>query len=98
MISGHPKAQALTNVSPSSGTLPSIYIPKYKTEWVARQRSADRGLTYWLMYEQESQRLHHIFMQQTLIDDRYALSNLLGSGGMPCSIWLTTTSSIGTSR
>ena len=34
------------------------------------------------MYEQESQRLHHIFMQQTLIDDRYALSNLLGSGSM----------------
>src|SRR5215204_6896239 len=34
------------------------------------------------MYEQESQRVHHIFMQQTLIDDRYALSNLLGSGGM----------------
>ena len=34
------------------------------------------------MHEQESQRVHHIFMQQTLIDDRYALSNLLGSGGM----------------
>jgi hypothetical protein len=32
MISGHPKAQALTNVSPSPGTLASIYIPKYKIE------------------------------------------------------------------
>jgi hypothetical protein len=82
MISGHPKAQALTNVSPSPGTLASIYTPKYKTEWVARQPSADRGLAYCLMHEQESQRVHHIFMQQTLIEDRYALGNLLGSGGM----------------
>src|SRR5215207_9635196 len=34
------------------------------------------------MHEQESQRLHYIFTQQTLIDNHYALSNLLGSGGM----------------